>query len=123
MFDHQWRVATGTILGLVVEPGTHFDWKLRLLQSALALAVGAAIATALRRSVHALWLAPLGLVIVRLVLDPLAFGWYFLEPEALVLVGAGLVLSRLRNLRAWLDTSSISKASEQSSQGAASSAN
>jgi hypothetical protein len=123
MFDHQWRVATGTILGLVVEPGTHFDWKLRLLQSALALTIGAAIATGLRRSLQALWLAPLGLVIVRLVLDPLAFGWYFLEPEALVLVGAGLVLSRLRNLRAWLDTSSISKASEQSSQGAASSAN
>jgi hypothetical protein len=73
--------------------------------------------------VHALWLAPLGLVIVRLVLDPLSFGWYFLEPEALVLVGAGLVLSRLRNLRALLDTSSISKGSEQSSQGAASSAN
>ena len=78
----EWRVATGTILGLVVEPGTHFDWKLRLLQSALALAVGAAIATALRRSVHALWLVPLGLVIVRLVLDPLAFGWYFLEPRS-----------------------------------------
>jgi hypothetical protein len=95
MFDHQWRVATGTILGLVVEPGTHFDWKLRLLQSALALAVGAAIASGLRRSVHALWLAPLGLVIVRLVLDPLAFGWYFLEPEALVLVGAASVLKEL----------------------------
>ena len=95
MFDHRWRVATGTILGLVVEPGTHFDWKLRLLQSALALAVGAAVATGLRRSVHALWLAPLGLVIVRLVLDPLSFGWYFLEPEALVLVGAALVLKEL----------------------------
>jgi len=95
MFDHRWRVATGTILGLVIEPGTHFDWKLRLLQSALALAVGVAIATGLRRSVHALWLAPLGLVIVRLVLDPLSFGWYFLEPEALVLVGAALVLKEL----------------------------
>ena len=95
MFNHEWRVSTGTILGLVVEPGTHFGWPLRLLQSALALAVGAAIATGLRRSVHALWLAPLGVVVVRLVLDPLAFGWYFLEPEALVLVGAALVLREL----------------------------
>jgi hypothetical protein len=123
MFDHEWRVATGTILSLVVEPGTHFGWPLRLVQSALALAVGAALATRLRRSVHALWLAPLGLVIVRLVLDPLAFGWYFLEAEALVLVGAGLMFSRLRHLRAWLGESSISKGSERSSQGAASSAN
>ncbi|MBA3735671.1 MAG: hypothetical protein H0W90_10835 [Actinobacteria bacterium] len=62
---------------------------------------------------HALSLAPLGLVIVRLVLDPLAFGWYFLAPEALVLVGAGLVLSNLRNLHAWLDATSISKGSEE----------
>jgi hypothetical protein len=95
MFDHEWRVATGTILGLVVAPGTHFGWPLRLLQSALALAVGAAIAIRLRRSMHALWLAPLGVVVIRLVLDPLAFGWYFLEPEALVLVGAALLLREL----------------------------
>ena len=67
----------------------------RLLQSALALGAGAAIATGLRRSAHALWLAPLGVVIIRLVLDPLAFGWYFLEAEALVLVGAGLMLAEL----------------------------
>ena len=95
MFEHEWRVATGTLLGLVVQPGTHFGWPLRLLQSALALGAGAAIATGLRRSAHALWLAPLGVVIVRLVLDPLAFGWYFLEAEALLLVGAGLMLAEL----------------------------
>lgn len=95
MFEHEWRVATGTLLGLVVQPGTHFGWPLRLLQSALALGAGAAIATGLRRSAHALWLAPLGVVIIRLVLDPLAFGWYFLEAEALVLVGAGLMLAEL----------------------------
>src|SRR5207344_2361658 len=50
MFEHEWRVATGTLLGLVVQPGTHFGWPLRLLQSALALGGGAAIATGLRRS-------------------------------------------------------------------------
>ena len=95
MFEHEWHVATGTILSLVIQPGTHFGWPLRLLQSALALAAGAAIATRFRRSVHAFWLVPLGVVIVRLVLDPLAFGWYFLEAEALVLVGAALVLREL----------------------------
>jgi hypothetical protein len=95
MFQHEWRVATGTLLGLVVEPGTHFGWPLRLLQAALALGAGAAIAVGLRRSVHALWLAPLAVVIVRLVLDPLSFGWYFLEAVSLVLVGAGLLLTQL----------------------------
>ena len=95
MFQHEWRVATGTILGFVVTPGTHFGWPLRLLQASLALGAGAAIAVVLRRSVHALWLAPLAVVIVRLVLDPLSFGWYFLEVVSLVLVGAGLLLTEL----------------------------
>ncbi len=58
MFEHEWQVASGTLLSLAVEPGTHFGWPLRLLQSALALAAGTSVAFALRRSVHALWLAP-----------------------------------------------------------------
>jgi hypothetical protein len=95
MFDLHWRVASGTALSLVVAPGTSFSWPLRLAQSALALGAGAAVVLVLRRSVHAVWLAPLAVVIVRLVLDPLAFGWYFLEPLALVLVGAALLLQEL----------------------------
>lgn len=95
MFDHEWRVATDTLLSLVVEPGTAFGWPLRLVQSVLALAVGAALARTLRRSLHALWAAPLGLVIVRLVLDPLSFGWYFLAAVTLVLVASALLLDEL----------------------------
>ena len=95
MFQHEWRVATGTLLSLVVAPGTHFGWPLRLLQSVLALGAGAAVAVALRRSRQAMWLAPLAVVIVRLVLDPLSFGWYFLEAVALVLVGAALLFEEL----------------------------
>lgn len=95
MFDYEWRVATGTLLSLVIEPGTDFGWPLRLLQSSLALAAGAGIALALRRSLQAVWLAPLGLVIVRLVLDPLSYGWYWLAAEALVLAGAALLLTQL----------------------------
>lgn len=95
MFDHEWEVASGTLLSLVVEPGTAFGWQLRLLQSSLALAAGVAVFFALRRSVHALWAVPLAVVIVRLALDPLSFGWYFLEAEALVLVGAALLLREL----------------------------
>jgi hypothetical protein len=91
MFDHEWHVATGTLLSVFVAPGTEFGWPLRLLQAALALGTGAGIVFVLRRSVHALWVAPLGVVIVRLLLDPLSFGWYWLEAEALVLVGAALV--------------------------------
>ena len=95
MFDHEWRVTSGTVLGLIVGPGAHFGWPLRLAQASLALAAGTALAFALRRSAHALWLVPLAVALVRLVLDPVSFGWYWLEVEALVLVGAGLVLKEL----------------------------
>jgi hypothetical protein len=95
MFDHQWQVTSGTLVGLVVGPGAHFGWPVRLAQASLAIAVGAALALALRRSVHSLWLVPLAVALVRLLLDPVSFGWYWLEVEALVLVGAGLVLSEL----------------------------
>jgi len=95
MFEHEWHVSTGTLMSLFVEPGTGFGWPLRLLQSALALAAGVAIALVLRKSIHAVWLAPLVVVIVRLLLDPLSFGWYWLGAEALVLVGAALLLREL----------------------------
>jgi hypothetical protein len=78
MFRYEWRVASGTLLSLAVAPGTHFGWPLRLLQAAVACGVGGAIAWRLRRSVHAVWLVPFGVVVVRIALDPLAFGWYWL---------------------------------------------
>jgi hypothetical protein len=96
MFQYQWHVASGTVLSLVVEPGSDFGWPLRLLQASLALACGAAIALTFRRSIHAVWLAPLGVVLVRLLLDPISFGWYWLEAEALVLVGAALLVRVLQ---------------------------
>jgi hypothetical protein len=95
MFDHEWRTTSGTLVGLVVGPGAHFGWPLRLAQAALAIGAGTALAFALRRTVHALWLVPLAVALVRLLLDPVSFGWYWLEIEALVLVGAGLVLTEL----------------------------
>jgi hypothetical protein len=99
MFEYDWHVASGTLLSLFVASGAHFGWPLRLLQSALALIAGASVALALRRSVHACWLAPLAVALVRLVLDPLSFGWYWLEVEALVLVGAALLLTALPGRR------------------------
>lgn len=95
MFSYRWAVAAGTPASLLVQPGTQFGWPFRLLQASLALGVGAAIAIAMRRSLHAVWLAPFAVALVRVLLDPVSFGWYWLEVEALVLVGAGLVLREL----------------------------
>jgi hypothetical protein len=93
MFTYQWAVASGTPASLLVQPGTHFGWPFRLLQASLALAAGAAIVLALRRGIHAAWLAPLVIALVRILLDPVSFGWYWLEVEAVVFVGAALLLT------------------------------
>jgi hypothetical protein len=95
MFQHEWSISTGTLLSTVVEPGTHFGWPLRLLQASLALGAGAAVALKLRRNMQAVWLAPLLVVVIRVLLDPLSFGWYWLEAVALTLVGAALLLDAL----------------------------
>jgi len=101
MFDYHWVVNGDTVLSLFVVPGTAFTWWMRLAQGAAALAVGAALAWPLRRTLHAVWLAPLVVVVVRLALDPVRYPWYWLALETLVLVGAvELVTSeRFRRLR------------------------
>jgi hypothetical protein len=93
MFAYEWRVAPGTLLGHITGAGTHFGWPLRLLQAGVACGLGAAVASRLRRSVHGVWLVPFVVVVARIVLDPLAYGWYWLEAEALALVGLALILT------------------------------
>jgi hypothetical protein len=87
MFDYHWVVNGSTLLSLLVEPGTEFTWWMRLAQGGTALAVGAALTWPLRRSLHAVWLAPLAVVAVRLALDPVRYPWYWLALEVLVVVG------------------------------------
>jgi hypothetical protein len=94
MFDYEWRVARGTPLSFVIAAGTHFGWPLRVLQAAVACGLGAVLARRLRVSLHAVWLVPLAVALARIVLDPLAYGWYWLEVEALVLVRAALLADR-----------------------------
>jgi hypothetical protein len=95
MFEYEWRTTSGTLVGLIVGPGADFGWPLRLAQASLAIGVAAALARSLRRNLHSLWLVPLAIVLVRLLFDPVSFGWYWLEVEAAVLVGAGVLLAEL----------------------------
>ena len=88
MFEYRWRVNGDTLLSLVVDPGTRFTWPMRVLQGAVALSVGAGLAWRLRRTLHAVWLAPLGVVVIRLALDPVRYPWYWLAIQTLALLGA-----------------------------------
>jgi hypothetical protein len=87
MFDYRWLVNGDTLLSVFVEPGAEFTWPLRVVQGATALAAGAAMTWALRRSTAALWVGPLVAVAVRLALDPVRYPWYWLALETLALVG------------------------------------
>jgi hypothetical protein len=88
MFDYRWKVEGWTLVRFLVPAGSDFPWGLRLLQGAVALIVGSALALALRRTARAVWTVPLGIVAVRLLLDPTLYSWYWLGLETLALVAA-----------------------------------
>jgi hypothetical protein len=90
MGGYQWLVSSQSLVSLVVAPGTAVGWPLRLLQGAVAVGAGVAVARAARGSRHALWLVPCIVVIVRLLLDPLDSGYYFVAVEGPALVGLAL---------------------------------
>ena len=94
MFSYRWHVASGTLLSLFLPAGTHLGWPLRLAQAGVACGIGVLLARRMR-GLNAVWLVPLTVALIRIALDPLDYGWYWLEVEALVLVGAACALTEL----------------------------
>jgi hypothetical protein len=96
MFDYRWRVEGWTLVRFLVPAGSDFPWGLRLLQGAVALIVGGALALALRRTDRAIWVVPLGIVAVRVLLDPTLYSWYWLGLTTLAIVGAAELVTSFR---------------------------
>lgn len=96
MFRFHWQVQPPSPLSLLLPQGTPFGWPLRLVQGLLAVGAGVAVSRLLRHSPHALWAAPLAIVVTRLQLDPLLFTYYLSAPEGPILIGAAVGASRLR---------------------------
>jgi hypothetical protein len=90
MDDYTWFVSSQSLVSLVVAPGTAVGWPLRLIQGAVAVGAGVAVARAARGSRHAVWLVPGVVVLTRLLLDPLDSGYYFVGIEAPALIGLAL---------------------------------
>lgn len=96
MLSFEWHVESPSPMSLFVADGAPFGWPLRLVQATVAVALGATVARLLRHSPHALWAAPLAVVVARLQLDPLLEQYYLAGPQGLILVGATVGAARLR---------------------------
>lgn len=99
MLSFQWYVSSPSPVSMLVPEGTPFGWPLRLVQAALSVSAGVAVVRLLRRSPHVVWAAPLAIIVVRLLLDPLLLSYYLAGPKALILVGAALGAARWLQLR------------------------
>lgn len=94
-FEYRWIVESGTGPAWVLDPGAEFGWPPRLLQGAVALSVGAAVALLSRtRDELVVWAPALAIIGARLATDPTAFAYYWLAPQAILLVAAGWFIGR-----------------------------
>ena len=91
-FGFAWRVSQNSLISYLVTPGTAFDWDMRVIQSAVVVALGAAGVVALRGSRHVVWAAPFVISVLRVVTDPLSFSYYWLGAEVVAAVGIALLL-------------------------------
>lgn len=96
MFDYRWPVFPATLVHLAVPYLPAFPWPLRLLQAVAAVGAGAAVVVRRSTRAEAVWLAPAVVVAVRVLLDPLGSGYYWLPLQVLVPAGALAVLGRRR---------------------------
>ena len=90
-FDFTWSVSNNSVVSFFVEAGSTFTWEMRLVQSTVVIGVGAAAALALRRSRHVLWASPFAIATLRVVTDPLSFGYYWLAAEIIAVAGIALL--------------------------------
>jgi hypothetical protein len=99
MSSFHWYVSYPSPVSMLVPEGTPFGWPLRLVQAAFAVSAGVAVVRLLRRSPHVVWAAPLAIVVVRLLLDPLLLSYYLAGPKVLILVGVTLGAARWTRVR------------------------
>ncbi len=91
LFAHRWPVFRGAVVSLVLPEGSPVGWAPRVLQAAATVLVAAVVAYRTRHTPDAVWLVPLAAQLVRLLLDPLDLGYYWLPVLLLGLAGVAMV--------------------------------
>ena len=94
MFEFRWPILQGPAL-LLVGPGRFFSWWMRVAEAAIVVLAGGAVARALRRAPESVWIVPAVIVLVRIALDPMTYGYYYDPALVALLIGTTqLVLHR-----------------------------
>lgn len=96
LFDNAWVVNSGTLIHLLAPNVSQFTWPLRLLQGTAAVGAAAMVMWWRRASPDVVWSVPLVVVLVRILLDPVVLGYYWLPAGLLVIAGAASAPTRTR---------------------------
>ena len=96
MFAFAWFIYADTLPHLLFPGMAVFPWPLRLLQGALAVGSGVAVAVVLRRRRDAIWMVPLAICVVRLLMDPVLLAYYAVPPMMLIALGLALSIVQRR---------------------------
>jgi hypothetical protein len=90
MFEFRWN-ALRWPADMIVGYGNPFPWELRLAQGAVVVAVGCLVARLVRRLPESIWIVPAAVMLTRIALDPIVYGYYY-DPALLALLMAGASL-------------------------------
>ncbi len=88
LFDYEWLINRHTLLHLLAPGLVHFPWGLRVIQGLGALGGSLLVIRHVRPGRDTLWIAPLVAVLVRILLDPVLLGYYWL-PAGVLVIAAG----------------------------------
>lgn len=94
-FHYYWQVEGHTLFAKLGMKSLGFGWPLRLMQAALATAVGGGVAYMFRRNRHVIWATTLAAISVRLMFDPVDLDYYWIGVAITAIAGAAMIASRV----------------------------
>lgn len=85
-FAYRWPIDS-PLLRVLLGDGTLFDWRMRLVQGAFVLVLGSALVWRFRGQPALVWGAPIAIVLLRILSDPLPHHYFWLPIAVAGLMG------------------------------------
>ena len=105
MFELHWKTAHG-LAGALVGLDRPFTWRMRLAEAAVVVAAGGVLARRIRGAAQSVWLVAATTSLLRLLLDPVRYGYYWDTSLTLVVLGvapwAAAPRASVQTLERWL---------------------